>query len=116
MKNEKLYLAHIIEAAARIRQYTAPGKKEFLQNTMMQDAVVKVLGNLTESATHIEDATKTAYPQIPWPVIKAFRNVLIHDYLGDLELEEVWKIVHDDLPELVEAIKRILKEKYGTEL
>ncbi|MBV8938812.1 MAG: DUF86 domain-containing protein [Alphaproteobacteria bacterium] len=44
------------------------------------------------------------------------RNILVHEYLGDLEQEEVWKTVQDDLAELVQAARKILKEKYGTEL
>lgn len=116
MKEEKLYLLHIVEASGRIAIYIKPGEAEFRRNQMMRDAVVKVLANLTESVGNLHEATKAAYPQVPWGIIKAFRNVLVHDYLGDLELDEVWKIIHDDLPLLVNAIKQILKEKYGTEL
>ena len=113
-KEEKLYLMHIVEAFGRIESYISPGKSEFLRNQMMQDAVVKVLANLTESVGNLPQATKAAYPDMPWGMVKAFRNVLVHEYLGDLELDEMWKIIHDDLPKFVDAAKKIAKEKYGT--
>lgn len=113
MSDERLYLDHIIEASARLKLHLKGGKQEFLHNPTVQDAVVKVLGNLTESTNHLEDATKEAYPHIPWPMIKAFRNVLVHDYLGSIDYEEVWDIISQDLGELVDTVHLILREKYG---
>lgn len=40
-----------------------------------------------------------------WDRIAAFRNVVVHDYLG-LDLELIWDILEDDLPKL----KRIIGE------
>lgn len=115
MKSEKLYLVHILEAYERIKRHIGTDKAEFLSNDLVQDAVIKVLSNLTESASKLEDMTKNSYPEIPWKLIAGFRNVLVHDYLGDLELEDVWKIISDDLPLLIEAVGKILKNKYGIE-
>ena len=38
-----------------------------------------------------------------------FRNVIVHDYLG-LDLENIWDIVHRDIPELQKKIEKIKKE------
>ena len=101
MKSEKLYLVHILESYERLKRHIGTDKEAFLDNELVQDAVIKVLSNLTESASKLEDMTKNSYPEIPWKLIAGFRNVLVHDYLGDLELEDVWKIISDDLPALV---------------
>lgn len=90
MKSERLYLEHIIEAAERLDIHIQDGREAFMTNPTIQDAAVKVLSNLTESASNLSSETKEAYPHIPWPMIKAFRNVLVHDYLGDVDYEEVW--------------------------
>jgi len=42
--------------------------------------------------------------------IKDFRNLLSHEYFG-VDLEIVWKIIKDDLPALMDAVKEIV----GTE-
>lgn len=113
MKHEKLYLQHISEAYKRIEEYSSLGKGEFFKNQMMQDAIIKVLANLTESAGNLSEQTKIEYADVPWGMVKSFRNMLVHDYLGDLDYEVVWKIISTDLPVLVNATKKILKEKYG---
>ncbi len=60
--------------------------------------------------------SKVAYPYIPWEKVRGMRNILVHDYLGDLSHEEVWKTVHNDLPILLEVAKNILKEKYNIQV
>lgn len=41
-------------------------------------------------------------------ILSAFRNVVVHDYLG-LSLDQVWGIVENDLSGLKEHISIILK-------
>ena len=38
MKDSRLYLIHIRDCIARIRDYTQGGKDEFMENVMVQDA------------------------------------------------------------------------------
>lgn len=113
MKSEKLYLVHIVEASAKIASYLPPTLAEFAENEMAQDAIIKHLANITESASNLEKMSKAAYPNIAWEKIRGMRNILVHDYLGDLSYEEVWKTLKNDLPVLVETAKNILKEKYA---
>lgn len=116
MKNEQAYLVHIVEAGERISEYVAAGREYFVQDTKTQDAVIRVLANLTESAAKLSDEVKSLHPDVPWDAIKAFRNVLVHEYLGTLDLDEVWDIIQADLPVLISKARKILKEKYGLEL
>jgi uncharacterized protein with HEPN domain len=37
------------------------------------------------------------------------RNKLIHEYFG-VDLETVWKIVEEDIPELYQYVQKILEE------
>ena len=116
MKKEKLYLVHIIEASAKIKEYMPDSLEKFGQNSMAQDAIIKQLSNITESASNLEKMSKDSYPDIPWEKIRGMRNILVHDYLGTLSHEEVWKTVRNDLPVLVDVAKKILKEKYNIKI
>ncbi len=116
MKNEKLYLTHIVQASGKIAGYLPHSFAEFEKNEMAQDAIIRHLANITESASHLEEVTKQSYPDVSWQQIRGMRNILVHDYLGDLSPEEVWKTVNNDLPKLVDVAKRILKEKYNIEV
>lgn len=43
MRDESVYLKHIHDAIRKIESYTAKGRKDFFQNTMVQDAVLRNL-------------------------------------------------------------------------
>jgi uncharacterized protein with HEPN domain len=107
LKDESAYLRHILECAEAIQGYVAEGREAFNQDRRTQKAVLRELQELSESLQHISQETKDEHPEIPWRDISAFRNVLVHDYLG-INLNRIWEVIHEDLPPLVEKIK-ILK-------
>jgi uncharacterized protein with HEPN domain len=51
----------------------------------------------------------TFFPSILWPQVIAMRNVLVHDYFG-VDLEEIWRVVERDLPELKNKLKKLVGE------
>ncbi len=108
MKDDKLYLIHISECIARIEQYTPVGKDKFFEDHMAQDAVLRNLHTLTESIQRISSKTKLKYTEVDWRAISGFRNVVVHDYLG-IDIEQIWDIVSQDLPELKTRINSILE-------
>jgi arylsulfatase A-like enzyme len=54
----------------------------FVANTLVFDATVRNLELIGEAATHVPDDVRQAHPQVPWRMIIATRNRLIHAYLG----------------------------------
>lgn len=44
-----------------------------------------------------------AYPEVPWKLIAGTRDKLIHSHEG-VDLDEVWKMVATDLPQLIQWI------------
>ena len=52
---------------------------------------------LAEVATHVPEAIRVANPQIPWRLIIATRNRLIHGYLG-IDTDTLWSIIRSDVP------------------
>ncbi|MEW5804046.1 MAG: DUF86 domain-containing protein [bacterium] len=112
MKNDKLYLIHISECIERIEQYVSGGKDEFLDSTLIQDAVLRNLQTLAESTQRISSSLKATYPHVPyvpWKDISGFRNILVHDYLG-LDLENIWQVVECELPPLKQQINAIIRK------
>lgn len=109
MKDDRLYLIHILECIERIERYAAEGTDSFFADTKTQDAVVRNLQVLAESTQRISSALKSRHQEIDWRSIAAFRNVLVHDYLGT-DLRQIWDIVERDLPNLKRQIQTILKE------
>jgi uncharacterized protein with HEPN domain len=108
MKDDKLYLIHMQECIQRIEKYTAGGQTEFIQQDLIQDAVIRNLQVLAESSQHISNGRKLSHPEVDWLALSGFRNVLVHDYLG-VDIERVWNIVTNDLPLLKSSLRVMLE-------
>jgi uncharacterized protein with HEPN domain len=106
-KDPRVYLAHILESAQKIERYTKGGEKEFHNDTMLQDAVIRNFEIIGEAAKRVPEAYRRAHSQIPWRLMAGFRDVLIHAYEG-IDLKRVWRTVGHDLPVVKEAVEKLL--------
>ncbi len=109
MKDDRLYLEHILDCIRRIEDYTEGDKNRFMASPLVQDAVVRNLQTMAESTQRLSDSLKSSNPSVDWTAISGFRNILVHDYLG-LDLERLWGVVNRRLPLLKAEIERMLEE------
>jgi uncharacterized protein with HEPN domain len=107
VRDDRIHLRHMLECIAAIREYTASGFDAFVSDRKTNKAVLRELHELAESARRLSPALKTHHPEIPWPAIAGFRNVIVHDYLG-LNAQRVWSIVQEDLAPLEAAVRTML--------
>jgi len=110
MKRKRIYtdyLHDIAHYAARAEQFVAGLEfEQFLADEEKSLAVLHALQIIGEAASHLPDSLKQRYPQVPWADIVGMRNLIVHGYyLMDLEI--VWKTIHEDLPPLREAMDHI---------
>jgi uncharacterized protein with HEPN domain len=54
----------------------------FVGSGLTYDATLRNLELIGEAATHVPDEVRAAHPDIPWRMVVALRNRLIHGYLG----------------------------------
>ena len=108
MKDDQLYLVHVLECIERIERYVAPGRDAFFSETIIQDAVLRNLHTLSESTQRLSDNMKDRHSEVDWFSIAGFRNVIVHDYLG-VDLKTTWDIIERDLPELKIAVAAMLE-------
>jgi uncharacterized protein with HEPN domain len=100
MRRDELYLDDIIEAADHLASFLAGLDFEaFLKSELIRSAVVQKLAIIGEAAAPMSDKLRSRHPQVPWPQIIAFRNILIHAYFGT-DWNEVWKASRVDCPVL----------------
>jgi uncharacterized protein with HEPN domain len=107
VKDDRLYLLHILDSIEAIEQFTRGGRDAFLQERVVQDAVARNLQIIGEAAAKLSDALKSTIADIPWPQVVAFRNRLVHAYWG-IDQEIVWDVVVRDLPALKAAVSRAI--------
>ena len=110
MRDYKLYLDDIVEAAKRIEKYTKGLTLEKLKrNELIIDGVVRNLEIIGEAVKNIPANVKDKYPDIEWKKIAGLRDILAHEYFG-IDLEILWDITENKLPELKKEISRLLKK------
>jgi uncharacterized protein with HEPN domain len=107
VKDDRIYLGHILEAIQDIQQYASVGRDAFMVDKMRQDALIRKLEVIGEVVTNLSDTTKGRQPDIPWRRIAGMRDRLTHDYFG-VDLVLVWISVERDLPNLKAAVERLL--------
>lgn len=110
MKDDIVYLRHIEDCIRRIEEDTAGGRDGFLASHTLQDAVIRNLQTLSESTQLLSDELKSSHSEVEWLRIGAFRNVLVHDYLG-IDLERIWEITQRDVPRLKKAVLAMLGKR-----
>jgi uncharacterized protein with HEPN domain len=103
----RFYLDDMIEFAGKVLVYTEVfDQSSFVASGLAYDATLRNLELIGEAATHIPDDVRATYPEIPWRMIIATRNRLIHGYLG-IDDDTLWSIIVDDVPELLPQLKTL---------
>ncbi len=80
-----------------------------MYSTLIQDAVLRNLQTLGQSAARLSDTLRNSHPEVNWRGIIGLRNILVHDYLG-ISLVRIWEIVEHDLPDLKQKVEILLQE------
>ncbi len=109
MKDDRTHLRRILECLDAIQAYTAGRRDTFFADRKTQKATLRELQELAESTQRLSPSLKDKHPEIPWPDIAGFRNVLVHDYLG-LSLPRIWDIIERDLAPLRAVVTAVLRE------
>ncbi|MBK8120572.1 MAG: DUF86 domain-containing protein [Sulfuritalea sp.] len=108
MKDRQVYLRHLADCLQRIREYTADGRQQFMNDRKTQDAVIRNLEIVGQIVRDLgPDSLAEQRPEVPWARIAGTRNILAHQYLG-VDLSLIWNIVERELRPLEQAVQRFL--------
>jgi uncharacterized protein with HEPN domain len=108
-KRPAVYVRDMLRSIAAIEDYTAVvSREEFLENGLLQDAVIRRLEVLGEAAKRIPEDVRSKHPDVPWKEVSGLRDVLIHQY-NDVDLELTWTTVQSRTAELRIMLQRVLE-------
>lgn len=106
----RFYLDDMIDFAGKVLAYTdGLDQAGFVASGLTYDATLRNLELIGEAATRLPDDVRANHPEIPWRMIIATRNRLIHGYLG-IDDDTLWSIIRDDVPELLPLLK-VMKDE-----
>lgn len=104
------YLKDILESIRKIEKYTENmSYGDFREDELRQDGVARNLEIIGEAVKKIPDEIKNQKPDIEWKKIAGLRDILTHEYFG-INLEIVWDVTKNKLPDLKKNTKAILSE------
>lgn len=107
-KDDLVYIDHLKLCIKKIKQYTEnTSKEQFLDNELIQDAVVRNFEIIGEATKNLSDDFKNSHPHIPWKEIAGMRDKLIHHYMG-IDVEVVWKTIEEDILFLENELSKII--------
>ena len=110
MSNDRVYLMYIRDSLHEVQMFIQGESYEsFLENRMVQNAVMRSFEVVGEAARRISPKLREAHPETPWRLMSDFRNKLIHDYFG-LDLEVIWRTATEDTPLLLQQIEKLMEE------
>lgn len=96
-------------ALERVLDYTqGMGFKDFEEDTMRVDAVVRNLEIVGEAVRRLPEDFKESHSEILWYRIAGMRNRIVHDYFG-IDNGIIWEVVQTDVPKLLKEIERIIQ-------
>jgi uncharacterized protein with HEPN domain len=103
-RNADLRVADILEAVDRCQRYVGALDGDSDLVLMAEDAIERNLQIIGEAANHLPPAIVDAHPEIAWPQVRGFRNILVHQYFG-VDIDIVRDVVETYLPVLAEALR-----------
>ena len=108
MPRDEATLLDIVQAARLVIEFKqGMDRSAFLADVKTQSAVLHQLMVIGEAVKRLSQDFRARHPQVPWALIAAMRDKLIHAY-DIVDLDEVWKTAEADIPELLSAIEPLL--------
>ena len=108
MRSNRERLMDIQDALVKIEKYSRRGRQVFDEDELIQIWIVYHLQIIGEASSAMSEGFINQYPNVPWIDIADFRNVLVHEYFR-VDVDIVWAIVEQELPDLKNKIESILQ-------
>ncbi len=109
-REDSIRIRHMLDAAKEAVSFVrGKGRGDLDGDRKLLLSLTRLLEVIGEAAGKISVETQKTTPQIPWPKIIGMRNRLIHAYF-DIDLDEIWRTVQEDLPPLIAELEKIVNE------
>jgi len=98
----------ILDAIAEIEKFTRGMNYEtFCEDGKSIRAVEMNFIIIGEAANQIPGEIEEKHPKIPWGLMRAMRNLIVHVYF-EVDEKLMWNTVQNDLPPLVKQLRNLL--------
>lgn len=107
-RDDVTLLRDMLEAGRQALATVQAHRREDLDRDVVWTwGLTKCLEIVGEAASRLSDELRARSADIPWAQIIGMRNRLVHAYF-EVDRDQVWRTVTEDLPPLVEQLERLL--------
>jgi uncharacterized protein with HEPN domain len=111
MLRDRESLIDIERAGRRILRYASGcNRTELETNDEKVSAILYQITIIGEATKRLSQELRQQHPEIPWRDIAGMRDVIVHEY-DQVDLDVVWDVIHNKLPELLTLLKPLLPEE-----
>lgn len=98
----------ILDAIAEIQNFThGMDYESFREDDKTVRAIEMNFIIIGEAANQVSEEIEDKYPAIPWSLMRAMRNRIVHVYFK-IDEKLMWDTVQNDLPPLIPLLKQLL--------
>ena len=98
----------ILDAIAEIQRFTQDMDYDtFKRDEKSIRAVEMNFILIGEAASHITEEIEEKYPTIPWNLMRAMRNRIVHAYFN-VDEKLMWDTITNDLPPLIPELEQLI--------
>jgi len=106
-RDDSVFVMHILDSINAIGEFSKNiSRRDLESNRLKQSAIVREIEIIGEASKNISEEFKKRHKEIPWREISGTRDKIIHHYFG-LNLDMIWEIVTEDLPDLKNKLNKI---------
>jgi uncharacterized protein with HEPN domain len=107
-RNWKDRVRDILDAIAEIQKFTrGMDYEDFREDDKAVRAVEMNFIIIGEAANQIPEEIEEIYPAIPWNLMRAMRNRIVHVYFR-IDEKLMWDTIQNDLPPLIPELEKLL--------
>lgn len=104
------YFHDILDSIIAVEEFVeGMSFEDFKKDRKSVFAVIRGIEVIGEATKNIPRAIRNKYPEIPWKDMAGMRDKLIHEYFG-VDLDVLWKTVHQDASQLKVLISKVIEE------
>ncbi len=105
----------MLEAIERVRQVVAGSSLDKFESDWEKRWLVeRGLEIVSEASRHLDESTKSRYPDVPWRRVGDIGNVLRHAY-DRVAADLIWKITQNELTPLEKVCREELAARSSSE-
>ncbi len=111
MSRDRESLIDIINSIKRILRYAnGINRFELETNDEKLSAILYQVTIIGEATKRLSESLRQNHSEIPWREMAGMRDIIVHKY-DQLDLDVIWDVVNNKIPELLDLIEACLADR-----